>query len=359
MDVADVRIIPFPGKPLEFETTNAQRTFFSAPERGFLIGPENFLLEPVVQWAVDETMPEGALPLTFFGPSGCGKTHLLQGIEDSWRKTNLSDAKKKRAFYLKAVDFARQFAAAIEARTVDDFRRRYREATLLLIDDLAAIEEKPLVQEELLFTMDVLLAAGRTIVFGDSRFPGEGGRYSERLTTRLLGGTTIPVSLPGMAVRLRFLRELSLAFRTVLPPMALEFAAKELPLPLPALYGLFAQMFFEAKVNGTKIDTAFVKKYLANRIIADRPTVAEIAKKTAKHFSLKLADLRGRSRSKTVAKARAVAVYLVRERTGLNLKEIGQYFDGRDHTTIQHLAESIEAALSTDRLLRDAVLRLR
>ena len=359
MDVADVRIIPFPGKSLEFETAASHRTFFTAPERGFLIGPENFLLEPIVRWAVEETAPEGTMPLTFFGPSGCGKTHLLQGIEDAWRKTHRSKTKGKRSFYLTATDFARQFAAAIETRTVDDFRRRYREASLFLVDDLAAIAEKPLAQGELLFTTDFLLAHGRTVVFGDSRFPGESGRYSERLTTRLLGGTPLAVSLPGAAVRFRFLRELTQAFRMTLPQTALEFAVKELPLSLPALHGLFAQMFFEAKVNGTKIDTPFVKNYLTNRIIADRPTVAQIAKRTAKHFSLKLTDLRGRSRSKTVARARAVAAYLAREQTGLNLKDIGKYFDGRDHTTIQHLVESIEMQLSTDRLLRDAVLRLR
>ena len=358
MDVANVRVIPFPGKPLEFEIPGAQRTFFSAPERGFLIGPENFALEPVVRWAVEDNAPPGAMPLTFFGPSGCGKTHLLQGIEEAWRKEQHGNGKKKRGLYLKATDFARLFATAIETRTVDDFRRRYREATLLLIDDLAAISEKPFAQEELLFTTEFLLTHGRTVVFADSRFPSESRRYSERLATRLLGGTTVPVSLPGAAVRLRFLRELTLALRTMLPTAALEFAARELPLAIPALNGLFTQMFFEAKVNGTKLDMAFVKDYLTNRIIADRPTVAEIAQKTAKHFSLKLSDLRGRSRSKTVATARAVAVYLAREKTGLSLKEIGKYFDRRDHTTIRHLADSIETALATDRLLRDAVVRL-
>ena len=359
MGATDVRTIPFPGKPLEFETAEARRTLFAAPERGFLIGPENFLIEPVVRWAVEGTAPEGGMPLTFFGPSGCGKTHLLQGIEEAWRKKHQGGTKKKRGCYLKATDFARQFAAAVETRTVDDFRRRYREASLLLIDDLGTIAEKPGAQEELLFTTDFLMANNRTVVFGDSRFPGECGRYSERLTVRLLGGTTIPVSLPGAAVRLRFLQELTAAFRVALPTAALEFAARELRLSLPALHGLLAQMFFEARVNGTKVDAAFIKNYLMDRIDVDRPTIAEIAKRTARHFSLKLADLRGRSRSKTVSQARAVAVYLAREQTGLSLKEIGKYFDGRDHTTIQHLADSTEVALATDELLRDAVLRLR
>ena len=353
-----VRIIPFPGKPLEFESPETARTLFPIPERGFLAGPENYFLEPVVRWAVEGTASEETLPITFFGPSGCGKTHILQGIDDAWRQIHHS-GKKKRSFYLRATDYARQFANANETKTVDDFRRRYREANLLILDDLSALVEKPAAQNELLFTLDTLLKNGSTVLFGDSQFPGESGRYSERLTMRLLGGLTVPIALPGLAVRLRFLQELASAFRSTLPQTALEFAAKELPLSIPALHGFFAQMFFETKVEGGKLDLARLKSYLAKRLDDTRPTIAEIAKKTAKQFALKLADLRGESRTKTIAKARAVAVYLAREATGLSCKDIGKYFGGRDHTTIRHLAESIESALTTDALLRDAVLKLR
>ena len=298
------------------------------------------------------------MPLTFFGPSGCGKTHLLQGIDDAWRKSRRS-GRKKRSYYLRVADFARQFAEAIDTRTVDEFRRCHRESALLILDDLGVLTEKPAAQEELLFTLDALIADGCTVLFSDSQFPGESGRYSERLTARLLGGLTVPIALPGPAVRLRFLQELSAAFRCSLPPTALEFAAKELRLSIPALHGTFVQMFFEAKVEGAKLDTARLKAFLARRRTETQPTVAEIAKKTAKHFALKLADLRGTSRTKTIARARSVAVYLAREITGLSLKDVGKYFGGRDHTTIRHLAENVESAIASDADLRNAVLKLR
>jgi len=359
MTIAEIRIIPFAGKPLEHESPGAPRTLFSVPRHGFLAGPENYLLEPIVHWITTGSLPEGMLPITFFGPSGCGKTHLLQGIDETWRTLHQSSGRKKRTCYLRAADFARQFAEAIDMRTVDDFRRRYRETALLILDDLGAFTEKPAAQDELLFVLDALIADGTTVVFGDSQFPGENGRYSERLTARLLGGLTVPIAFPGLAVRLRFLRELASAFRCPLPPTALEFAAKELPLSIPALHGTFAQAFFEAKVEGAKLDMGRLKAFLAKRLIETRPTVAEIAKKTAKHFALKLADLRGTSRTKTIARARSVAVYLARELTGLSLKDIGRYFGGRDHTTIRHLVESVESAIAPDAALRDAVLRLR
>ncbi len=359
MNAADVFIIPFPGKPLELEIPEAGRMFFPAPERGFLVGPENRFLLPGVHWLVEGIAPEHALPMTFFGPSGCGKTHLLQGIENAWHRVHQGTGKKKRSYYLTATDFARQYAAAVETKTMDEFRRRYRTAALFILDNLGDIAEKPAAQDELLFTTDELLANDSIVVFGDSSFPGEGGRYSERLTARLLGGTALPVSLPGPAVRLRFLRELASAFQNPLPTAALEFAVKELPLSIPVLHGIFAQMLFEARSDGATIDTAYVKSYLKKRLIADRPTIAGITKQSAKHFSLTLADIRGKSRSKTVANARAVAVYLVREKTGLSLKEIGEYFGGRDHTTIRYLVSHVETSLATDSALRDAVLKLR
>ena len=359
MNVAEVRIIPFVGKPLEYISSGIPRTLFSVPENGFLAGPENYLLERIVHWITGGGLPENILPITFFGPNNCGKTHLLQGINDACRKPYQSGNRKKRAYYLRAADFARQFAEAIDMRTVDDFRRRYREADWLILDDLAALVEKPAAQEELLFTLDALIANGNTVLLSDSQFPGENGRYSERLTARLLGGLTVPIALPGTAVRLRFLQELASAFRCPLPSAALEYAAKELSLSIPTLHGTFAQMFFEAKVEGAKLDTARLKTFLAKRLVETRPSIVEIAKKTAKHFALKLADLRGTSRTKTIAQARSVAVYLSRELTALSLKDIGKYFGGRDHTTIRHLVESVETAIGSDAVLRNVVLKLR
>ncbi len=359
MSIAEVRIIPFSGQALEFESPDAARMLLPAPERGFLIGPENYVLEQAVRWAVDGDPPDGVQPITFFGPSGFGKSHLLQGIVDAWEKTHGTRARKKRAFYLTSADFARHFTEAIDTKTTDDFRRRYRNAALLIVDELDGVSEKPHVQEELLHTLDAVVAAQGTVIFATLRFPGEPDFLWDRFAARLVGGLTLPIAPPGPAVRLRFLRELASAFRVSLPPTALEFIASELRTSLPLIFGTFSQMYFEAKVDDVKLDTRRIKAFLKKRIVETRPGIAEIAKKTAKYFSLKLVDLRGKSRTKTIAQARSVAVYLAREKTGLSLKEIGEYFGGRDHTTIRHLVESVESGIAADPTLRDHVLRLR
>ncbi|MDR3198834.1 MAG: hypothetical protein LBU34_13285 [Planctomycetaceae bacterium] len=358
MSLGEIRFIPFPGKPLEYENSTLSHAVFPAPQRGFMIGPENYVLEPVVQWAIEGNLPRDRLPLLFYGAVGSGRSHLLQGIWNSWRKNHKISNSKCHAFLLPAIDFARLFTESLDTRTTDDFRRRYRNADLLLIDDLDQLHDKPWAQDELRHTLDALVLNGGTAVFTTTDYPAENGTFSETLTARLIGGTTIPVFLPGLAVRKRFLRELATAFRVSLPDSELDSAAEVLPVSIPALYGTFAQMYFESVAADTKINSASWQLFLRNRLKTVRPAVDTIAKKTAKHFSLKLTDLRGSSRSKTTALARSIAVYLAWRQTGQQQKEIAKYFGNRDPATIRHMIERIKTGLSEDTALRDHLFRL-
>ncbi|MDR0392184.1 MAG: hypothetical protein LBH59_09780 [Planctomycetaceae bacterium] len=358
MSLGEIRLIPFPGKPLEYANSSVSHAVFPAPQCGFMIGPENYALEPVVQWAIEGNLPRDRLPLLFYGAIGSGRSHLLQGILNAWRKNHKTSSSKYHAFLLSAIDFARLFTESRDTRTTDDFRRRYRNSSLLLIDDLDQLRDKPWAQDELRHTLDALTRNGGTAVFTTTDYPEKSGMFLETLTARLIGGTTVPVFLPGFAVRKRFLRELSVAFRVSLPDSALDSAAEALPISIPALYGTFAQMYFEAVVADTKIDTASWKIFLQNRLQTARPEMDMIAKKTAKHFSLKLADLRGSSRSKTTALARSIAVYLAWRQTGQQQKEIAKYFGNRDPATIRHMIERIKTGLSQDTTLRDHLFQL-
>jgi chromosomal replication initiator protein len=352
----EIRNIPFPGKPLKYENSMLSQAVFPAPQHGFMIGPENYILEPVVQWAVAGNLPRDRLPLLFYGAVGSGRSHLLQGILDAWRKNQRTKTSKCHAFLLPAVDFARSFTESIDTRTTDDFRRRYREADLLLIDDLDQLHDKLWAQDELRHTLDALSRNGGTAVLATTDYPDHS--FSEALAARLRGGTTVPVFLPGLAVRKRFLRELAAAFRVSLPDEVLDETAEALPVSIPALYGTFAQMYFEANAEEIKINPTYLKLFLQNRFETARPGVDAIAKRTAKHFSLKLADLRGSSRTKTTALARSVAVYLAWQQTGQQQKEIARYFGNRDPATIRHMIERIKTELPEDPALRDHLFRL-
>lgn len=358
MGVNEIRIIPFAGKPLLYESEETSRALFPVPEHGFLLGPENGILEPVVQMILQGEMSREQLPVLFYGPSGSGKSHLLQGIFETWKKNQSGKTGKKRTLFLTGGDFVRNYSEAIQTRTTSDFRRRLRELSLLILDDLDQLRDKPWAAEELQHTLDALLVEGRTVVLASHDLPKSEPKFPASLADRIRGGTSIPIFLPGEAVRKRFLGNLASGFRVSLSSTLLERIARELPLSIPALYGWFAQTYFEAETSGIKFDASVVSQVLKKRRKKDQPSVDEIVKRTAGHFSLKPSDLRGRSRSKTVALARGIAVYLVREKTALNFKEIATFFGHRDPSTLRHIAQRIRKELSDDPVLRDHLHRI-
>lgn len=241
-------------------------------------------------------------------------------------------------------------------RTTEDFRRRYHQAELLVLDGLDQLRDKPWAQEEFWHVLDVLAAEGATVVLAATDYPDSA--FLPPLVERLQGGTVLPVLLPGPEVRRRFLKELASAFRLDLPEAALDNAARDLPVSVPKLYGAFAQMYVEASAQGVKADAAYLAAFLRTRSDSGKPGMEELAKRTARYFSLKLSDLRGKSRSKAVATARSVAVYLIRRQTRLSVQEIARYFGNRDPSTIRYLIERVRDELADDPALRDHLYRL-
>ncbi|MDR0869208.1 MAG: hypothetical protein LBN39_00295 [Planctomycetaceae bacterium] len=353
-----IRILPFQGKALEYQPTESPQMFFSGTQRGFLIGPENYLLEPVIQWAINGDAPRNALPLLFYGQYGSGRSHLLRGIFDAWQKNKKPENGQPKAYYISAVDFARYYTEAIHTKTTEDFRKRYRDAALLLIDDLDELKERQNIQDELRFVLDVQSHTGGITVFSASQFPFEPGQFSEPLSARLSGGTAVPVLLPGFAVRKQLLSDLSASFRVPLAESVLDLLAEKWSFSFPNIYGHFARMYFEAQSANVKADTVFVRKFAKEHNAAGQPKIADIVKKTAKHFSLKISDLTGTSRNKTIALARSIAVYLVKQQTELTIKDIGFYFGKRDPATVRSMLKRIHKELPLDPLLRKHLFQL-
>ncbi|MBU4398624.1 MAG: ATP-binding protein, partial [Planctomycetes bacterium] len=192
--------IPLPG-----------RTLHSTAEQGggvasgnFLAGPENRLVEVAVRSVVEERV-NGYNPLVFYGPSGTGKSHLADGIAAAWRDRHRS----RRVVRTTAVDFARELAEAIETQAVDEFREKHRRADLLIVEDLGRLvtrrSEKLNTQEELVHTLDALLAEGRWAVVTASAAPTELPGLLPALQSRLCGGLAVPLSPPGPEARLALL----------------------------------------------------------------------------------------------------------------------------------------------------------
>jgi len=371
----EVQIIPFSGRTLVFDYEGAAQVRFPSSEHGFLLGQENGILEPLIQEIVDGRVAPERQPVFLYGIQGTGRTHLLKGILDTWRKNQTNDSDKRQSYYSTCADFHRQFTAAIATKTTSEFRRRYSRAKLLLLDDLEQLLCKPAAQMELRLLLDDFATGEGIIVITAQALPDEmetGKKIAKKprkqssqteplaadLAVRILGGTTIPIVPPGKAVRQWFLRDLASAFGIPVADRALETAAKELIGTIPQLYAAVAQKYVEAKAAKEPLDITFWQQFSRRRQSHGSQDLMEIVGQTAAYFSLKLNDLKGQSRCKSVALARCLAVYLVKSQLQLTYKEIGRFFGKRDPSTVRHLYEKAQRSLQTDAEIQDHVFRL-
>ena len=260
------------------------------------------------------------------------------------------------------MDFARELAEAIETQAVEEFRAKYRTAALLVFEDLGMLATrksgKLSAQEEFIHTLDALLAEDRWVVVTASASPAELAGILPALQSRLTAGLSIPLLPPGPETRLAILRQLATLRKVQLPEPVAQLLAEGLAGTVPELAGALLQLIMRARVGNDEIDLPSAKRFLARRKHAHQPTLHEIALATARHFSLKLADLRSPVRRRSLVTARGVAVYLMRHLTGASLQEIGSYFGGRDHTTVIHSCRKTEELMQSDPAIGEAIAAL-
>ena len=320
--------------------------------RQFFAGPENRLVPIAVQSVLDGAGQYN--PLLIHGPSGVGKSHLIGGIYSQWTATN----PRYRSVFTTASDFADELSDAIETQAMDDFRARYRRLRLLIFEGVDLLAGKPAVQEELINTFDPLLAAGRQIVLTASVAPMQLPGIMPALQSRLLGGLIVLLSPPTFNTRVAILARLAELRNLEFGKAALRVLAKGLSGSASELDGALAGLAVRARISGGVISKEDVQRYLAVENDSPQPSIGELASATARCFSLKLSELRSPSRRRAVVTARGVAMYLARHLAGKNLDQIGQYFSGRDHSTVMHNCRKTERLLKTDPAIRDAVGRL-
>jgi chromosomal replication initiator protein len=355
--------IPLPGRPLE---PGGEAESALAPCH-FLAGPENRLVEVAVRSVLadpPDRQPDSPSavscfsPLVLYGPSGAGKSHLARGLAAQWKTQN----RRHRVVVTTAVDFARELAEAIESQAVEEFRTKYRNANLLVVEDLGFLATrtsgKLSAQEEFVHTLDALLANQRWVVVTASAAPTELPGILPSLQSRLTAGLTIPLAPPGPAARLAVLRQLAMLKEIQLPEPVARVLAEGLSGTVPELAGALLQLAAPAGFDADPIDLRTARQYLTRRNRRRQPGLHEIALATARHFSLRLSDLRSPVRRRALVTARGVAVYLARHCTGESLEEIGRYFGGRDHTTVMHSCRRTEAMLENDATIHEAIEQL-
>ncbi|MDN5803137.1 MAG: chromosomal replication initiator protein DnaA [Microlunatus sp.] len=322
----------------------------------FVIGSSNRFAHAAAV-AVAENPGKSYNPLTIYGESGLGKTHLLHAIGRYARDY----FERVRVRYVSTEELTNDFINAISQNKGAEFRRRYREVDVLLIDDIQFLEGKEQTQEEFFHTFNTLHNAQKQIVMTSDRPPKNLENLEPRLRSRFGWGLITDIQPPDLETRIAILRKKAAQERLVAGPEVLEFIASRIQTNIRELEGALIRVTAFASLNRQQVDLALAEVVLKDLIPEGgetQITSGMIMAQTAAYFDLTIEDLCGQSRTHLLVTARQIAMYLCRELTDLSLPKIGQQFGGRDHTTVMHAERKIRTQMSERRSLYNQVTEL-
>jgi chromosomal replication initiator protein len=318
----------------------------------YIVGPSN-RLSHAAALAVAQSPGQAYNPLFIHSAPGLGKTHLLQAV-CTQILTNRDDS---TILYLSCEDFVNQFIEGVKDGHLEVFRFKYRNVDMLLIDDIHFLADKPRIQEEFFHTFNTLYNSQKQIVLSADCHPGEIPTLSERLVSRFKWGLVSRIDPPEYETRAAILKKKSSARGQDLPDDVISLLASRITNNIRELEGALNRLLGTARLLNKLINKSFVLEVLSDLLEDDSTNISldDIVKAATRHFELKIADLKSKKRTKKIARARQICMYLAREFTDLTLQEIGNYFGGRDHTTILYGIDKIQSSLAQDQELNDTV----
>ena len=321
----------------------------------FVIGSSNRFAHAAAA-AVAEQPAAAYNPLFIWGDSGLGKTHLLHGIGHYAQRL----FPQARVRYVSSEEFTNDFINSLRDDRKMVFQRRYRDVDVLLVDDIQFLEGKEGTQEEFFHTFNTLYNANKQIVISSDRAPKRLETLEDRLRTRFEWGLTTDIQPPELETRIAILRKKALAERLDVPDDVLGFIASRIERNIRELEGALIRVTAFASLNKQSVDLALAHVVLRDLVSnsapdIDGPTIMAV---TAEYFSCSMDELCGPGKTRAIAYARQIAMFLCRELTDLTLPKIGSMFGGRDHTTVMHAAKKVRAEISQRQQTYDHVQEL-
>jgi chromosomal replication initiator protein len=306
----------------------------------FVPGPSNRFAHAAAM-AVAEAPPSKAYnPLFIYGGVGLGKTHLLIAVGHHVYRLNAGI----RVKYVTSEQFVTEFIKAVRERQGDTFRQRYREVDVLLVDDIQFLAKREETQTEFFHTFNHLHGAGRQIVIASDRPPHELSGLEDRLVSRFRWGLCVDVQPPDLETRIAILQLKAERDDIRVPTDVVEYVASKFDQSVRELEGALVRVVAWSELTGQQIDIELTERALQGLLPQTENEIPPqlIMEETANYFTLSTADLVSKSRSRPLTQARHIAMYLIRECTGLSLIKIGEVFN-RDHTTALHGIKKVEA----------------
>ena len=327
---------------------NPRNTFES-----FVVGPNNEIAH-AASLAVAQTPARTYNPLFMYGGVGLGKTHLMQAIgQYVWTKK-----KNTKVMYLSSELFINEFIDAIQHSTLVKFRKRYRQADVLLIDDIQFLGGKERSQEEFFHTFNTLFDGHKQIVLSSDRPASEIANLEHRLVSRFEWGLTAELQPPDIETRMAILRKKARTLQIKLQDEVFEFIANRIRSNVRRLEGALMRVASFASLSGKEL-TQEVVEHLLKDILQEEGrhsiTIEQIQRRVAEHFDVRVADMTSKRRPASIAFPRQVAMYLARELTKASLNEIGEAFGGRDHGTVLHACKLVKKRMGEQDNLRQTI----
>lgn len=321
----------------------------------FVVGSSNNFAHAAAQ-AIVENPGQAYNPFFVWGGVGVGKTHLIQAIGNAIAEKHPD----LNILYATAETFTNELVAALQSKTITNFKKKYRQVDVLLIDDVQFIAGKEYSQEEFFHTFNYLYLAGRQVVLTSDRRPEEIQPLENRLTSRFMGGLTVDIQSPDYEMRLAILKQKAREKGFSVPEEVLSFLAQTIESNARELEGALLQLKTRALAENAALTLDFASKFYGRaQKTVQKITPRKVLSQTAKEFSFKVRDLCGKSRQKELVSARHIAMYLLRKDLNLPLMKIGELLGNRDHSTVIHAIEKINQEFTTNETIRHRVVKIR
>ena len=308
----------------------------------FVVGPSNRFAHSAAI-AVSKTPGQVYNPLFIYGPPGVGKTHLLYAIANGIRKQNPS----ANIVYIKGDQFTNELIAAIQSGKNIEFRSKYREADLFLVDDIQFIAGKESTQEEFFHTFNKLYEEHKQIVLTSDRKPDDMLTLEDRLRSRFLWGLTADINPPDYETRVAILKNKAQQLGLSLDDDVCNYIAINITNNVRQIEGTVKKILADRDLNNMPLDLPNISRAIDDMFKSEGnalPTPSLIISQVCKFYNVDEAILRSTKKSKGVAEPRQIAMYLIRKLTNLSLPDIGREF-ARDHTTVIYAVDKITNAL--------------
>lgn len=345
---------------VQLDFTNTMRTGMLNPKYTFgrfIVGSSNRLAHAACL-AVADNPGQAYNPLFLYGGVGLGKTHLLHAIGNHV----LDRDPEINVLYVSSEKFTNDLINAIRRQQTEEFRIRYRNIDVLLIDDIQFIAGKDATQEEFFHTFNALHSAAKHIVISSDKPPKAILTLEERLRSRFEWGLICDVQPPDLETRTAILRAKGEQMNVYIPDEVFDFLAHKVQSNIRELEGSLNRVAAHADLHKTAVSVEVATLALADLLGSSRRkriTPEMILNVVGEHYGVDIRTLQGRGRSRNIVIPRHVAMYLLREETDCSLIDIGNLLGGRDHTTVMHGCEKVSEEINTDSRLRSEILSIR